>query len=278
MSATAMVPASEQAKSLRSFIDTPSVIGELVKVLPKHLTPERMIRQTLTLCSKNPKLLGCSGVSILGGLIQAAELGLEMSGPLGHAYLVPRWNKHKKCTEATFQVGYRGFLDLVFRGGKVTSFPMRVVHAADIFEVKYGSHQWIRHEPQIWRGEQTGDQGRGEVIGYYAVGNFAGGGSDFEFMSHPEMVEFRKKYASDNPIWDSAWNEMSMKTVARRLCKRLPMSVDAQMGAVIDEINEQSPFDSAAKRNAGASKSDLIADRLDAIADAEIEQPDQAAN
>ena len=51
--------------------------------LPKHLTPERMIRVALTTIQRTPKLLLCSPLSIIGAIVQASELGLERRGVPG---------------------------------------------------------------------------------------------------------------------------------------------------------------------------------------------------
>ena len=195
--------ASQQARELREFLSAKSVIAELMKVLPATLSPERMVRQTLTLAQKNYGLIECSPVSILGGLIQAAELGLEMSGHLGHAYLVPRWNKQKKCKEATFQIGYRGLLELAFRSGKVTSFPLRVVYPGDEFSIVYGTSQRIHHIPKE---NQEGSTPRG----YYAVAHFGMGVTDFDYMSHTDIVKHRTKYgASESGPWTTDFDAMA---------------------------------------------------------------------
>jgi recombination protein RecT len=66
---------------------------QIARALPKHLTPERMMRMALTAYSSTPLLQQCNATTIIGCVVKASELGLELTGPLGHAYMVPRRNK-----------------------------------------------------------------------------------------------------------------------------------------------------------------------------------------
>ncbi|KHF30137.1 recombination and repair protein RecT [Anoxybacillus sp. BCO1] len=50
---------------------------EIEKALPKHMDADRMARIALTTIRTNPKLLECSVPSLLGAVMQAAQLGLS---------------------------------------------------------------------------------------------------------------------------------------------------------------------------------------------------------
>ena len=89
------VAARTRLTSLRSYLESKGALEQVRKALPAGMTPERAVRQTMTLIQNNPGLLECTQVSILAGLIQTAELGLELSGPMGQAFLVPRHNRKK---------------------------------------------------------------------------------------------------------------------------------------------------------------------------------------
>jgi recombination protein RecT len=217
--------------NLRALLDRAK--SQIAVALPKHLTVERMVRVACTAIQKNPDLLECSQLSIIGSVIQAAELGLELSGALGHAYLVPFWNKHTKSKEAQFQVGYRGLIALAFRSNQVAYFNAHEVRENDRFEFEYGTDQFLRHVPA--RGE------RGDVTYLYSVFRTKDGGSDFEVMTAEEVEAHRKRYSkqtSDYSPWVTARTEMEKKTPLRRLAKRCPMSIELQIAASIDEHNE----------------------------------------
>ena len=70
-------------------------------MLPKALNVERFIQIAYTAIRKTPKLLECSKDSLLGSVMDAARLGLEIN-VAGQGFLVPY-----KGT-ATFVPGWRG--------------------------------------------------------------------------------------------------------------------------------------------------------------------------
>jgi recombination protein RecT len=92
--------------------------------MPKWMAPERLIRVVFTTAMKNPKILDCSRESILGAIMQCAQLGLEPI--LGRAYLIPYSNnknisgKWVKVMECQFQPGYQGLIDLARRTGTIS--------------------------------------------------------------------------------------------------------------------------------------------------------------
>lgn len=226
---TQQSPAEESFSNLRQLLDKSK--GQLAKVLPNVMDAERAMRIALTVCQRQPQLLECHPLSVVACVMLAGELGLELSGPLGQCFMIPRKNKHTKRLEATFQVGYRGFQKLAYNSGKVISLPMRAVYSNDDFDISYGTDSRIHHKPCV-----KGD--RGVPIGYYCIANLSPMGQDFEYMSHPDMVKHRAKYAEENPIWDTDFEPMALKTVVRKLCKRLPVSAQLVKAAGYDEFEE----------------------------------------
>jgi recombination protein RecT len=210
--------------------------AQVALALPRHQSADHMIRVALTAMQKTPRLFECDPLSIVGCVMGAAELGLELSGPLGQAYMVPRWNSKIGMQAATLQVGYRGFHQLAFRSGQVRSFPARVVYEKDVFKVRYGSNQWLEHEPCL-------EAERGPIVAFYAVLNFLKGEPDFEVMSLAQIEAHRDRYCRDkngkiNEVWVSNFEEMGAKTLIRRLAKRAPLSVELVRAAVLDEYGE----------------------------------------
>ncbi len=228
------------AGSLTALLNKPQVKEQIAAALPKHLTPERMIRMATTVFSRNTSLQQCGVESIVGCVVQASELGLELSGPLGEAWMVPRWNGHTKAMEATFQVGYRGYFQLAFRSGKVVKNPMRTVYAGDDFAIEYGTTDSIVHRPNL------GPE-RGQAIGYYTCVFLRGGEVDFEFMTVAEIEAHKEKFVQKDKSgkipasspWNTNAEAMSWKTTARRVFKRVPVSVEIQKAVTWDEYEEQ---------------------------------------
>lgn len=228
---TAMQPAPTHAGALNELLQRAR--KQIEVALPRHLTAERMIRVAITAVSKTPALQECSPLSIVGCVIQSAELGLELSNPLGHAYMVPYRNKHTGQKEAQFQIGYRGLQELAYRSGRVSSFPAHVVFENDSFVFEYGTKPILKHKPTL------SEPGPAKAV--YAVIVFKDGSSDFEVMSVAQIEAHRKRYSKDSrqdSAWNTAWDEMAKKTVIRRLAKRAPLSADIVRAAVADEYVE----------------------------------------
>ena len=218
---------------LSTFLNQPKVLLEMGKASRSvSVGMEGMVRQVLTLIMRDPKgrspLLNCHHSTIALGIMDAASLGLEISGPLGQCFLVARKDR------AVFQLGYKGLIALAFRSGHVSSFAMRTVYEGDHFTVQYGTDAQIEHKP--------GDMAtKRPATHYYAVVKFANGGHDFEVMSLEQCQEHRNRFAaskSEYAPWQTNFDQMAMKTCAVRLSKRLPLCPDLQRGAHIDEYGE----------------------------------------
>jgi len=208
---------------------------EIEKALPSHMNPDRMARIALTTIRTNPLLLQCSIPSLLGAVMQAAQLGLE-PGLIGHCYLVPFNNKKKGPDgkeywerDVQFIVGYKGMIDLARRSGNIESIYAHTVYEADEFDYELGLHPKLHHKPATGR--------RGEMKYVYAVAHFKDGGYQFEVMDKEEIEKRRaRSKASKNGPWVTDYEEMAKKTVIRHMWKYLPISIEIQQQATQDEV------------------------------------------
>jgi recombination protein RecT len=258
-----------QVQSLRSFLSTDTVRQQIQFALPKGLTVDRVLRQVFTLVQTNVELLKCTQLSILRGIIQASELGLELSGPMGHAYLVPRFSKKAKAQEACFQIGWKGLVVLVYRGGHVATFRLKSAFANDYFRWEEGSSHVIEHIP-------ARDGPRGDFTHFYAVSTTHTGQKDFEVMTLQEVIDWRNRYAQgwENPLsaWSTSFEGMAHKTVARKLAKRLPASVELQ-----EAIGAEEQAEVLELRQPALTRSEVIAEQLEAPAEEETPNADTCA-
>lgn len=185
---------------------------QIQKVLPLTMQSERFIRVALTTIRKSPKLQQCSPISVCSAVIQAAQLGLEFSDTLGHAYLVPYGN------EATLLIGYRGLIDLARRSGSIKKMEARAVYEGDFFDYELGINSTLVHRPC---GKNT------NPTHFYAIAFLSDGSHQFEVMSKEQIDEHRDKFArKGSDAWGKSYDEMARKTVVRRLIKMLPLSTE----------------------------------------------------
>lgn len=226
--------------SVKTFFESQK--ATLAAVLPKHVSPDRMLKIALGALRTTPKLMECTVESLMGAVVQCSQLGLEPNTPLGHAYLIP-FEKKKKSgnqwvtdkVETQIVIGYKGLIDLARRSGQVISISAHAVHANDHFDYAFGLDEKLEHRPAR--------SNRGPVTDFYAVAKLVGGGHAFDVMSAEEVNAIRDssqnyKFAheKEKTVWGQHYEEMGRKTVLRRLFKYLPVSIELAQAAAIDDI------------------------------------------
>src|SRR3990167_8815061 len=208
-------------------------LPQIQMAVPKHLTPERLVRIALTTFQRNPRLLECDAKSLLGAIIQCGQLGLEPDDILGRAYLVPFRNNKMGRTDVQLIIGYKGLIDLARRSAKVSDIYARIVYEKEPYNLEYGTEALITHKPlpPAERGEK--------IIAVYAVAHFCDGGKAFEWLWFDEVQKIRQRSkAKDNGPWVTDFDQMVLKTAIRRLAKYLPMSVEFQKAVALDELGD----------------------------------------
>lgn len=236
-----MVASQAGIGSVKTFFESQK--STLAAVLPKHVSPDRMLKIALGALRTTPKLMECTVESLMGAVVQCSQLGLEPNTPLGHAYLIPFEKKKKQGNqwvtdkvETQIVIGYKGLIDLARRSGQVVSIAAHSVHENDRFEYAYGLDEKLEHKPAM--------SNRGRVIAFYAVAKLVGGGHAFEVMSAEQVNEIRDasqnfKFARDKEktVWGQHYEEMGRKTVLRRLFKYLPVSIELANASTLDGLH-----------------------------------------
>jgi recombination protein RecT len=205
--------------------------AKIVQALPRQFSADRMMQITMTSLHRTPELLECDPISLIGAVIQSAQLGLEPDGVLGHAYLVPFFNGKAQRMEVQFIPGYKGLVDLARRSGQISTIYAEVVRDGDVFDIALGLDPKLVHIPAR--------DGGGEPIAAYAVARLKDGGAQFAFLWLHEIEKVKKSSKSskrDSSPWNQHFEEMAKKTAIRRLCKLLPCSVELQKAVAYDEI------------------------------------------
>lgn len=210
-------PKREPLAHLKNLLDASR--PSMAAVIPKHLTPERLIKVALVAVSKTPALMAADPMTIVHSVMQAAQLGLDPGGALGSAYLVPFRNRKTGRQECQLIVGYRGLIDLARRSGQIESVEARPVYENDAFEVSFGTDTHIHHKPCL-----DGDPGALRFV--YSVAWLKDTPRPVvEVMNRTQIEKIRRrsKAGEDGP-WVTDYDEMSRKTVVRRISKYLPLS------------------------------------------------------
>jgi len=217
----------KKAPTIEDWIESKK--GELERALPATIGINRMISVAITTLMNNPKLRNCTQGSLLAGLVTSAQLGLEINTPLGHAYLIPYKNNGK--SEAQFQIGYQGLIELAFRTGKYAQIYSVIVYENDEFKVTYGLNRDLIHIPA--------EEKRGQVKGYYAVYKLTNGGYDFVYKTKVEMLAFAMDKSIPfkmgyNTPWKTDFDAMAKKTVLKMVLKTAPKSAEIANAMAVD--------------------------------------------
>ena len=193
--------------------------AEFAKAMPKVMTPDRFMRVAIGAIRRNPKLLECDPLSLMGSLLIAAQLGLEVNTPLGHFYLIPRYNGKTGRMEADGQIGYKGWVELLNRTGAVKDLIAHVVYERDEFDYSLGDDEHITHKPAM------GD--RGEAIAFYVIVKLTNGGVRRRVLSRHDVDQYRRRSKSaNNGPWVTDYNAMALKTTFLREVPWLPLSLE----------------------------------------------------
>lgn len=139
-------PAKDKPKTIEDYLK--QMAPAMSQALPKHMDIDRLMRLTMTTIRTTPELRQADVGSLLGGVMQAAQLGLE-PGLLGQCYLLPFKNKKKEITEVQFIIGYKGMIDLARRSGHIQSIYAHAVYENDDFEYELGLNPKLKHTPSM---------------------------------------------------------------------------------------------------------------------------------
>ncbi|MCZ6655592.1 MAG: recombinase RecT [Planctomycetota bacterium] len=212
--------------------------AQIEAALPSLMNGDRFMQIALTSLRLNAELLKCAPMSIVKCVLQSSQLGLDLDGVLGHAYMVPYGRRGKQQKEAQLIVGYKGWVQLCRRSGEISTIEAHVVHSCDKFEHHMGDDPKIVHVPAY------GIDNRREcpITFVYAISILKDGGKQREVWDFNHIEDHKKKYAQGldktTSPWRTNWDWMAKKTVLRQLCKLLPMSVEPQRQLASEERRE----------------------------------------
>ena len=164
----------------------------------------------LNIYNANALLQDCDPRSILTAAGLAATLDLSLTPSLGQAYIVPLKGR------ATFQIGFKGLIQLAHRTGKYVA-----LHAGAVRAGEFRGFNPITGEPQI------GDKISDEIVGYVAYMKLVNGFEKTLYMTKEEIElhaqNYSQSYKTDkkkgwnSSPWSTNFDAMANKTVLKRL-------------------------------------------------------------
>jgi len=228
---------TNQKQEIKSLLESEKFQEEIAKAMPKFCDPVRFLRIATTAFNQQPKLYGCTKMSLFQCMLDLSSVGLEPDGR--HAYLIPFKD------QCTLQIGYKGLLAMLRRNG--VSMDAKLVHENDSFLVEEDDGQG---NTKVSHSVAYGKP-RGEMICVYTRATWVESGTNFlsyEFMTREEIDYIRSlSQAKNGTAWQNHYGEMARKTVIKRHAKRLPLSSEVEH--VINSEHDNPDFSKSIKKD-----------------------------
>lgn len=192
------------------------------------------VTSVLQVINDSSKLQKASSDSVYSAAMTAASLDLPVNPNLGFAYIIPYDNKGG-CV-ATFQLGYRGYIQLAQRTGMYDT-----ISSTEIYE-----GQLVKENPLTGYEFDFDVRVSDTVIGYASYFKLHNGFNKTLYMSKDEIenhaVRYSQAYRGSNSKqksygpWVDNFDGMAKKTVLKLLISKFgPLSVDMQTALIADQ-------------------------------------------
>jgi len=224
MSTVATTTEPKKKLTIKDHLDSDAFKTSIGKVLPKHLTPDRMARVAITALTRTPLLAECDQASFFRCLMDLSQWGLEPDGRRAH--LIPFRNNQKGIVECQLIIDYKGLVELVYRSGVVANIHADIVCENDVF--RYDRGELVQHSIDF-------KADRGKMYAAYCLVRMKDGTEKCEVLTRQEVdgIRARSKAGKSGP-WVTDYNEMAKKTAFRRVSKWIPLSAEIR-DAVLDD-------------------------------------------
>lgn len=261
---------NEKTLELKKILNADSVQEQFKNALGKNANT--FIASVIDLFNSDSKLRECNPNQVVMEALKAAVLHLPINRSLGFAYIIPFNNSYpkkdqygremigqdgkkiwEKKMEPTFQLGYKGYIQLAMRTGQYRTLNADVVYEGEVRKVSKLTGEIA------FDGEKKSDK----VIGYFCYFELLNGFSKTLYMTVDQMANHAKKYSkgikkevtveqlkvlAEMPVstddsktvgWLGNFHSMGVKTVVRNLLSKYGyLSVEMQT-AISDDLRSE---------------------------------------
>ncbi len=190
------------------------------------------VRAAISAIASSPQLQQADPKTVLGGIMLAAQLKLEIGPALGHFYLTPRKEKGNQICLPI--IGYQGYIELAYRSGRIEKIETFLIRDGDKFDHGANSERGRFFD---WNPADY-DEIR-EWTGVVAMAKIKGAGTVWAYLPKDKVIARRPHYWESTP-WKTNEEEMARKTGIRALAPYLPKSTDLGRAIEADEQKVES--------------------------------------
>lgn len=216
-----------QRYSLTAYLNNDAIKKQIAQVVGgKNGT--RFIASVISAVQNNQELQKCTNSSILSAALLGESLQLSPSPQLGQYYMVPFRNSKTKETEAQFQLGYKGYIQLTLRSGQYRKLNVLAIKEGELI-----SYDPLNEEIEVRLIEDEAERENAETVGYYAMFEYINGFRKTLYWSKAKMEAHAEKYSMGYrahkgfTFWEKDFDGMAYKTMLRQLISKWGiMSID----------------------------------------------------
>lgn len=226
---TAAAVAAKKKPTMKDLVE--AQLPAIERQLGGAMNSDAFVRAVISEVTKTPALMAADPKTLLGGVMLAAQLRLEIGSGLGEFYLTPRKEKGQQICLPI--IGYQGLIKLALRSEFVMNVQAFLVRQGDDFS--YGAnaergmfYDWV---PQDFEEKR-------DWIGVVATARMRTGGTTWVYLTRTQVMDRRPSYWQSTP-WNTNEDEMVKKTAVRALAKYLPKSTDLGRAIEADEQKVQ---------------------------------------
>jgi len=212
---------------LKNILAAQSVQEQFKAVLQENAGA--FVASIIDLYNTDHTLQMCDPKNVVMEALKAASLKLPINKQLGFSWIVPYKNKEGQYVP-TFQLGYKGYIQLCMRTGAY-----RYINADVVYEGELVKQDKLTGEIEIDTSKRTSDK----KIGYFAFIETLNGFRKTLYMSIDEVTrhaqQYSKSYGNKNSVWTTDFDAMALKTCLRLLLSKYGiMSVEMQRAYIED--------------------------------------------
>lgn len=257
-----------QTSTLKLFNETlsnPRTQSYLESVLATK--KNSFVNNISSLVANNATLQACQPLSVIYAGIKATALDLPLDPNLGFAYVIPYANRKSGITEAQFQIGYKGFIQLAIRSGKYRTINVTEIKAGELkdFDLLAGEMKF----------EALPAREKLPTVGYAAFIRLTNGFEKTIYMTKEEVeahaYEYSQTYKADkdkgwaSSQWSKNFDAMARKTVLKRLLSGFGiLSVEMQQAITADQAVFNSTDGAPSYADNDARIEDVVAEEVPA--------------
>ena len=253
-------PALKKVDVLKNVLNAPSVQEQFKNALDKNANS--FVASVIDLYNSDNGLQNCEPKAVVMEALKAAVLKLPINKSLGFAYIISYNNSKKqldgswqKVATPTFQIGYKGYIQLAMRTGQY-----KFINADKVYEGELRQVNKLTGEIDF-SGARTGDK----VVGYFAYIEMINGFSKTLYRTTEDITahakRFSKSYGSKSSPWETDFDAMALKTVLSNLLSHYGFLSVEMIGAIESDqadVNPQEQYAQQAEQHANVETIDFV--------------------